>query len=262
MARILNTHNILGGISTVISTAKQFIVIISPYIQINESFREKLVLAGKRKVRLIVVCREESLQQEQRDLLLSIPGLELYTHTNVHTKCYFNEQQLVLGSMNFYSYSSDNNRELGVLIELPADQQLYEDAAKECDEIIEMASVTGKNYSSKKNSKHQNSTSPRPAPDSTARAKPQQNQNFSSYRNDKRNFLEKIADVLSHQGYCLRCKTKLQYNPNAPYCPSCYGSWVQWENREFKEHFCHRCGEAQASTMNRPLCKYCYANGG
>ncbi|MCA6363516.1 MAG: hypothetical protein IM638_10795 [Bacteroidetes bacterium] len=276
MARIVTTKGISAAISDIISRATERVVIISPYIQLSPVFEERMVAAGQRGVKLVVVCREKKLKDEEKVKLLEIPNVELYTHDNVHTKCYYNGRELVLGSMNFYEYSDKYNRELGISIDAVADAELYNDAARESEEILMMAQKSGKIYRSRIQIKpqpnttaHATHTAPQQQPQSKPQPQPKAEnstprsttQNFTQRRPDKRNLFEKLADTFSHQGYCLRCKSKLQYNPHAPYCTSCYASWVQWENREFKEKFCHCCGEANASSMNRPLCKYCYANG-
>lgn len=46
---------------------------------------------------------------------MGISNLLLYSHPNVHCKCYLNENYLLITSMNMYEYSEENNREMGVL---------------------------------------------------------------------------------------------------------------------------------------------------
>jgi PLD-like domain len=279
MARIVTTKGISAAISDVISRADKRVVIISPYIQLSPLFEERLLASGQRGVELIIVCRKKKLKEEEKDKLLRIPNVKLYAHDNVHTKCYYNERELVLGSMNFYEYSDKYNRELGITIEAVNDKQLYDDAVRESEEIVLMAMNNGDTYRSTVQPKPAQTTHQQtqtqtgntqaqsqqkksePQKKEEAKPRPSYKQNFNIPRPDKRNFLEKIADVLSHQGFCLRCKTKLQYNPNTPYCPSCYKSWAQWNNIEFKERYCHRCGESNPTSLSKPLCKHCYANG-
>jgi hypothetical protein len=58
-------------------------------------------------------------------------------------------------------------------------------------------------------------------------------------------------------GFCLRCGVKLPFNPNQPYCKSCYSSWSYWQNYDFPENMCHCCGEEGPSSMGKPLCSKC-----
>ena len=64
--------------------------------------------------------------------------LGLYFCENLHAKCYFNENLMVITSMNLHEFSQTNNREMGVLIkrEEEKDHELFMDAKNEADFII------------------------------------------------------------------------------------------------------------------------------
>jgi phosphatidylserine/phosphatidylglycerophosphate/cardiolipin synthase-like enzyme len=241
MARFLTTKGITSEISEVISHAEKRIVLISPYVKIAGYFQDKLRAASQRGIRIIVVCRHKDLAEEQKRMLLSIPGLQLFTHDNVHAKCYYNERTLVLGSLNLYEYSDQNNREMGISMNAASDAQLFQDATREAEEIIQMASRKGG-------------------------AKPQTKAPGSSaikvqWKKPATSLLEKITDVFSHRGFCIRCHDELNLNPNVPFCHDCYTVWAQWENPDFEEKFCHSCGKKHASSRRRPLCLECFRKG-
>ena len=65
-------------------------------------------------------------------------NLELRFCENLHAKCYFNENLMVLTSMNLHQFSQSNNREMGVLIkcEDKNDEELFLNAKKEANLII------------------------------------------------------------------------------------------------------------------------------
>ena len=43
----------------------------------------------------------------------------------LHAKCYFNEQNLVISSMNLYDFSEVNNWEMSILIDKDNDSEIY-----------------------------------------------------------------------------------------------------------------------------------------
>ena len=69
--------------------------------------------------------------------------------------------------------------------------------------------------------------------------------------------LAKAKQEVRRSGYCLRCHTTLQFNPDRPYCASCFASWSKWNNWNYKENNCHGCGRRFAATRETPLCSAC-----
>lgn len=62
----------------------------------------------------------------------------------------------------------------------------------------------------------------------------------------------------TEKGFCIRCKTQIKLDPNAPYCYSCFKSWKRYENKQYNEKFCHHCGKKHKSSMSKPTCLSCY----
>ena len=240
MPKFLATKGMSSAISDIIGNADNRLVIISPYVQVSNYFREKLIAASKRGVAITLVCRSKDLRDEQRNLLSSIKGLQLLTHDNVHAKCYFNERQMVIGSLNFFEYSDQNNREMGIEISATEDQKIFLEAQRESEEIIQMAFKTSRSFYNGG----------------------QKIEKINWKRTESTTIFEKIADVFSHQGFCIRCHEKLQLNPNYPFCSDCYKVWANWEDSDFQEKFCHCCGQKHNTSMRKPLCLDCYKHGG
>lgn len=115
MAEFLNTQKIKEYISKIIETAEKELVIISPYIQTNDTFIDLLRKADKRGVETTLIYKEKEVKDFEKDKLKSIDNLNLLHHPNLHCKCYYNETYLIICSMNLYDYSQRNNREMGVL---------------------------------------------------------------------------------------------------------------------------------------------------
>jgi phosphatidylserine/phosphatidylglycerophosphate/cardiolipin synthase-like enzyme len=235
MAKFIATKGISAELSEVITRADRNVILITPYVRIGTYFNEKLLAASKRGVVVKLVCRRKDLTLDQRDLLLKIPNLKLFFHDNVHSKCYYNEHMMIIGSMNFYEYSEQNNREMGIVLDRSGDAELFNAAQKESEEIIQMSELFNKPVKPLVSSQ-------------INRGRPK----------SSRNLLERIAGVFLHEGYCIRCKEELDMNPRYPLCPKCYKVWSNWNDPDYVEKYCHCCGESNRTSMHKPLCKDCF----
>ena len=57
--------------------------------------------------------------------------------------------------------------------------------------------------------------------------------------------------------YCIRCGDAAV--ESKPLCGTCYTKWSVYKNPEYVEKHCHSCGERARTSMDKPLCKACYA---
>jgi len=147
MAKFLDTVLFSEWIIKLIEQTDKELVILVPFINISEKIYEKLKEANSRNVETLIVYRENQLQEKVRTKLSKLDNLNLLHHPTLHAKCYYNEKYLILGSMNLYSHSELNNREMGVLLHrdsiteagivIAADEDtLFKDAILEMREII------------------------------------------------------------------------------------------------------------------------------
>lgn len=151
MPKFLNTKGISTWIPKIIEETERELVIITPYMQLSDKIFKLLVEAENRGVETIIVYRENKLSDKDKDKLKSIDNLNLMHHPNVHAKCYYNENYLLIASMNLYEFSEKNNREMGVLfhkINIPEfgnldgwnnnadDEFVFDEALQEIVEII------------------------------------------------------------------------------------------------------------------------------
>ncbi len=219
MAKFLTTKGISYNLDEIIKNAKSRLTLISPYLKISPQLYERLKEADRRGVQIQLVYGKNELEPRQRQSLAELNNLILFYYDNLHAKCYFNENHLVIGSMNMYEYSEQNNREMGILLEIGADRAMFTDAVQEADSIM-------------KNSEIEKFAKPAPV---------------------------KVAPTNAvTRGYCLRCEERIPYNPARPYCLTCYSIWAQYSNPDFVEKVCHRCGQYGKSSMTKPECPGCY----
>lgn len=148
MAKFLNTKGLSEWIPRIINETERELVIITPYMQLSDKIYESLIDANDRGVETIIIYRENKLSEIDRTRLLGIDNLNLFHHPNLHAKCYYNEKYLLIASMNLYTYSEKNNREMGVLLHKVSldnsrashlttdDDDIFKDAVEEIRNII------------------------------------------------------------------------------------------------------------------------------
>lgn len=224
MAKFLTTAAVTYQVEKIILESKKKLVLVSPYIKITKTFLERLRDASERGVIVSVVYGKTELNSVEKKQIDSIPNLKLYFFENLHAKCYFNEREMVITSMNLYEFSERNNREMGIFVTKKLDEEIFNDAVSETHSIIKSATIISNLPEPKKESKS----------------------------------IE--IKTKSEEGFCIRCKEVIKNNADKPYCKKCYASWEFWNNPQFEEKFCTICGATSNTTMNNPCCDKCTIN--
>ena len=232
MAEFLTTKGISDRLENIIREADQRIVIISPYINIDEQLKGRLQSRAGSGITIRVVYGKRQ-NQDDYDWLQTLPSVEVFFCDQLHAKCYFNEKQALLASMNLYQYSQQHNYEMGVLVSKTQDASLYGEIIKEAEHISEQSQLL---FSARKS---------QPSRESGATA------NVSGSR-------RKSAAIVPDKGYCIRCKSELSTDFAKPYCQTCFRSWNRFKNAEYEENHCHTCGREHKATLSKPLCRTCY----
>ncbi|NEN25354.1 hypothetical protein G3O08_17805 [Cryomorpha ignava] len=228
MAKFLTTHGTAYHIEQLISGSKRQLVLVSPYLQLSKTFIERLCDAENRGVKIHIIYGKDELKSNEKQSLSRMPNLNLYYSHNLHAKCYLNESEMVITSMNMYEFSEKNNREMGVLISRKDDLDVYNDAVIEIQSIIKSSEPRElfKNKIERREEYHQNN----PA----------------------------VKSVQNTSGVCIRCSTDIPLNPEKPYCYSCYEIWSCYNNPDYREYACHSCGNDEPTSMFYPLCLDCF----
>lgn len=88
----------------------------------------------KRDIRIIY--RENKLQVEESNWLESQIGIRTSLCNSLHSKCYLNENEAIVTSMNLYSFSQQNNDEMGIHVTKENDADLYNDIYDEVQRLL------------------------------------------------------------------------------------------------------------------------------
>jgi len=243
VAKLLaSTAEITAEIEKLINDSKgEKLILITPYLRIARQFKSDIQDQENFKTKISVIVRADEshdpadinfLQQE-------LKSVDLFTHQNLHAKCYLNHKTAIITSMNLYEYSQLNNTELGIKVEQSEDQKLYDEINEAAKKIIRNSHEFG--FEIKKVEK------PKPG-DQKLEKSP-----------DK----EKIKKERTgpESGYCIRCGEKITFNPNRPLCDKCYPIWAKFSDPKYIEKYCHVCRKEDSKRercYEKPICYSCY----
>lgn len=144
MAEFLRTSGISYKIEDIIINANEKLYIESPYLKLSENLFERLKEKEADSTEIIFIYGKSELNEFEKVKLNSLSCLTLYFYKNLHAKCYFNENEMLITSMNLHEYSEKNNREMGIFITKDDDSKMFDDAVREVMSIISAAKIEKK----------------------------------------------------------------------------------------------------------------------
>jgi len=139
MAKFLNTSATNYFLEELIKDAKDRLILISPFLKLNDRMKELLADKNRLKIDVRIVYGKSELQPEEINWLKELTYIRTSFCKNLHAKCYLNEELCIITSLNLYEFSQVNNNEMGVLIRRSDDSELYKDAYEEAQRIIRIS---------------------------------------------------------------------------------------------------------------------------
>ncbi|MGZ8152460.1 MAG: phospholipase D family protein [Methylovulum sp.] len=139
MAKFLNTSATNYFLEELIKNAKDRLILISPFLKLNDRMKELLTDKDRMKIDVRMVYGKSELQPEEINWLKEVTYIRTSFCKNLHAKCYLNEELCIVTSLNLYEFSQINNNEMGVLIRRSEDAELYKDAYEEAQRIIRIS---------------------------------------------------------------------------------------------------------------------------
>lgn len=231
MADFITTKGAAYHLERIISGASRHLTLISPYLQISDVFLQRLHDAGRRGVTTIIVYGKSDLRPGEFEKVRSIRGVRLLYLQNLHAKCYFNETDMIITSMNMFE-ASEQNREMGV--HLVAGEPSFVGAVREAGSIIAAAQVR------------------QPASRVEEARQPERPSTLLG------RLLSKAFGADGTRGHCIRCGEAIRLDPDRPFCRNCCNVWSNYGNPDYREHYCHQCGRNELTSMRKPLCPACF----
>lgn len=139
MAKFLNTSATNYFLEELIKNAKDRVILISPFLKLNDRMKELLSDKNRLKIDVRIVYGKSELQPEEISWLRELTYVRTSFCKNLHAKCYLSEDLAIITSLNLYEFSQVNNNEMGVLIRRSEDHELYMDAYEESQRIIRIS---------------------------------------------------------------------------------------------------------------------------
>ena len=244
MATFLDTQGVSAELSKTIGGAQDSLILISPYLKINEQMRQLLQDRSMMKIPIHVVYGKSELQADEKAWLDSQRYIHTQYRPNLHAKIYLNEKQAIVTSMNLYEFSQQNNTEAGILVRQEEDEELFAAIKQNARFIL--------------NTSEETTPSSKPAAD---RKEPSPSSKAASGKKTggSRQTPEKKAEPApAATAHCLRDGQPIPFSMKQPYCAKCFKSWSRYEDKDYEEKYCHGCGKEQKSSMAKPLCGKCF----
>ena len=234
MAKFINTRKAVAAIEDLIKEAEDKLVLISPYLKLSKDFKELLTYRNSKDKITTIIFGKQELNPNEMKFLEGLRFVILKYNQDLHAKCYMNDKQMIITSLNLYEFSMANNKEMGVLIDLSDenDKTLFEDAVKEIDYI----DSTSERFKFNTATVQETKSETKPKKKDTQISKSKNNGN----------------------GHCIRCNMSIKLNPLVPYCKDCYKIWNKYGDEEYIEEHCHICGTEKETSMLKPTCYPCY----
>lgn len=139
MAKFLNTSATNYFLEELIKDARDRLILISPYLKLNDRVKELLADKNRLKIDVRMVYGKSELQPAEISWLRELTYVRTSFCRNLHAKCYLNEELCIVTSLNLYEFSQVNNNEMGILIRRSEDAELYRDAYDEAQRIIRIS---------------------------------------------------------------------------------------------------------------------------
>ena len=233
----------------ILRNAKRHVTLVSPYNKFWMHLRNEILATVGRGVHVDFVYREEDERNEAVEWLEEL-DVEVHAVENLHAKIYLNESSLLVTSMNLLESSSKNSMEICISIR---DKNAQKDVREYVNTLLLMAKRTDEGKK----------TATRPA---NFLSKTRKHQTVSKGRSGYKagaheSSLESLLNdlvVATSGGRCIRCEEPIPFDQDRPLCDDCFKSWKRYENWDYEEDYCHRCGADEVTSYDKPLCRPCY----
>lgn len=232
MAKFLNTTGVSYHLEELIKGTKDRLILISPYLQFTERIKEHLSNLNIQKRDIRIVYRENKLQLEENNWLENQIGIRTSLCKNLHAKCYINENEAIITSMNLYEFSQQNNNEMGIWLSKAQDADLYNATLEEVQRLLTISEeirVTVKKVTA--------DTPPK------TEKKSVETKQTSNKTSDK------------STGFCIRTGVPVPFDIERPFSYEAYKKWNEYGVRDYSEKYCHFSGEDSGgqTSMNKPI---------
>lgn len=215
MAKFLNTTGVSYHLEELIKNTKDRLILISPYLRFTDRIKEHIDNLANQKNDVRIIYRENKLHPKDNSWLENQIGIRTSLCENLHAKCYINENEAIITSMNLYEFSQQNNNEMGIYISRQEDLDLYHSTLEEARRLLSISEeIIISNDKGRSNN--------------AAKAK---------------TYNKRIQNPDKQIGYCIRSGVKIPFNIEKPLSSKAFEKWREFRNPNYPEKYCHFSGE-------------------
>ena len=140
MATFLTTEDIVSHLHRIIEQAAEELILISPYIKVDDKTK-RLLENTKRGTDIHVLYGKSQSERNLGNVKTSfdLPGITVSFLKDLHAKCYLNEKEALVTSMNLHEFSQEHNDEMGILVSKREDSVLYEAIYQDAKRLLRAA---------------------------------------------------------------------------------------------------------------------------
>ncbi|MBR9704227.1 hypothetical protein GOV12_02355 [Candidatus Pacearchaeota archaeon] len=224
MAKFLNSSGISYHLERLIKNADMNLFLVSPFLKFNSRIKQLLEERNRLKRDIRIIYGKVDLQREESNWLKSMDSIKVLFCKNLHSKCYINEKEAIITSMNLYEFSQQNNNEMGIYVTKEDDLELYKEIYEEVNGLILISEQVA----------------------------------ISIEKVDDKPKKKASTTANGGNGHCIRCDAKIKADIKSPLCLKCYKNWNKYKDKDFEEKYCLICGQENKGSMNKPVCINCY----
>jgi phosphatidylserine/phosphatidylglycerophosphate/cardiolipin synthase-like enzyme len=225
MAKFLNTSGVTFYLEELIKRTKDKLILVSPYLQFNDRIKEHIQNLNIQKKDIRIIYRENKLHPDENNWLANQIGVRTSICKSLHAKCYINDNEAIITSMNLYEFSQLNNNEMGIHITKEADPELYKDTFDEVQRLLTISEEF----------------------------------RVTVQKIDSRNGTTKAVKELSNngKGYCIRTGVTIPFDVKRPLSKEAYKKWNEYADENYSEKYCHFSGEPSngETSVKQPILK-------
>lgn len=227
MAQFLTTTDTSAAIERVIRNAEKELTLISAYVYPRIIYLHRLKDAAERGVHITFIFGKRRMDEKVFSLFAEVPNLRIFYLDELHAKCFVNEQEAIVTSLNMLNGSEEKNREMGVRLDRTADAEAYRECVNEVRSILSTATMV-----------HQTGKGKLASASVTPARKP-------------------VVAGSRTTGFCIRTGVEIPFNVEKPLSHEAFKSWSRFSDPDYAEKYCHFSGEPSKgeTSVSKPILK-------
>ena len=259
MPLILDTPLTNTWITHISEDVRKHLVIVCPYLKINDRLRRIIEIAVSRGVKLYIVYGKGNMDHSTMSWLKGLRNTSIGYIPNLHAKIYLTEGHAIVTSMNLYEFSQVNNEEIGVLLGYKEDRRDYKAILFHTMRLLTMAE--------KEHGAWNLSDIDKPlrglfGTRKTVFDNDPTHEELETDDSENIHISEEPNEIVPERILCrcIRCNRIIPSDHQYVYCGRCMESWSRYCNTGYVENegHCYICGKDIKSSAAKPACADCY----